>query len=127
MAKWSPVSDASTRPCSWPPGLLSHGMEPQSSDSRFEQPQSLLLDHDKPRSDDRTLWTAALAFRCWRRVSGWRRSGTALGLEKVPVMRHWINCDGLRAGERVDRGNSRVLVGRILVDDGDVALASIRN
>ena len=42
-------------------------------------------------------------------------------------MRLWINCDGLRAGERVDRGNRRVLVGRILVDDRDVALAAIRN
>jgi hypothetical protein len=42
-------------------------------------------------------------------------------------VRHWINCDRLGAGERFHRGNRRVRVGRILVDDCDVALAPIRN
>ena len=42
-------------------------------------------------------------------------------------MRHRIHRDRLRAGERGDCRNRRVLVGRILVHDRDVALAAIRN
>ena len=86
----------------------------------------LLLDHDKPRSYDGALWTAAFALRRWR-IGRWRRSWTTLGLEQVCVVRHGIHCDRLRAGERVNRGNHGVLVGGILVDDSDVALASIGN
>src|SRR5580704_5518953 len=88
-----------------------------------------MLDHDKPGSDDRALRTAATAaLRRWWRGSGWwRRSRTPLRLEEVRVVRFWINSDRLRAGERVDRGNCRVLISRILVDDGDVPLAAIRN
>src|SRR2546428_7924837 len=89
----------------------------------------LLLYDDKPSSDDRTLWAAATSARCrsWRRASGWRRNRTALGLEEVHVVCLRINGDRLRAGERVDRRNHRVLVGRVLVDDRDVALAPIRD
>src|ERR1019366_1567896 len=89
---------------------------------------SSLLNDDKPRSDDWTLWTAAASSRRrWWRASRWRRRRTALGLEEVRVVRHRINGDCLRAGERGYRRNLCVLIGRILVDDRDVALAPIRN
>src|SRR5207248_2497354 len=90
----------------------------------------LLLDNDKPRGNDRTLWTAAtpaLSRGRWRCASSWRRCRTALGLKEVSIVRHRINGDRLRAGERVDGRNHRVVVGRILVDDCDVALTAIRN
>jgi hypothetical protein len=88
----------------------------------------LLLDDYKPGSDDRTLRTAtATSRRRWCRP-GWRRwSRTALGLEEVCVVRLWINCDRLRTSERVYRGNRRVIIRGILVDDCDVALAPVRN
>src|ERR1700719_2102986 len=94
---------------------------------RDEGPRRLLLDHDNPRSDERTLWTAPAtpAWRRRRRAGGWRRSRTALRLEEVHVVRLWISRDRLRSGECVDRGNRRVRVGRILVDDCNVALAPI--
>src|ERR1035438_5932242 len=68
---------------------------------------SSLLDDDKPRRDDWTLWTSATsAFRCRRwRVRWWRRSGTALGLEEVHVVRFRINGDCLSAGECGNRRN----------------------
>src|SRR5260370_36266195 len=68
---------------------------------------------------------AASARRGRWSVGRWRRSGTALGLEEVLVVRLRIDTDGLRAGERGDRRHLRVLVGRILMDDRDVPFASI--
>src|SRR2546425_8269747 len=94
------------------------------------RPESLLFDDDKPRSQDWTLRTAAPSARSrrrWRRASGWSRSWTALGLEEIRVVRHRINGDRLRAGERRDRRNHRVLVGRILMYHRDVALGPVRN
>src|SRR6266852_3850759 len=93
-------------------------------------PRRSALDDDKPRSHNRTLRTAATSARSgrwWRRASRWWWSRTALGLEEIRVVRHRINGDRLRAGERGDSRHHRVLVGRILVDDRDVTLAPIRN
>src|SRR5262245_24862793 len=89
----------------------------------------LLLDNDKPRSHDRTLGTAAASTGSsrWRRACGRRWSGTALRLEQVRVVRLRINSDRLCSGKRIDGGYYGVLIGRILMGDGDVALAAIRN
>src|SRR5438552_1075967 len=76
---------------------------------RHEKPQTLLLHHNEPGSDDRALW-AAPTLRLWLRASGWRRSRTAFGLEEVHVVRLWIDCDRFGAGECVNRRNYGVLV-----------------
>src|ERR1039458_10587946 len=76
----------------------------------FNVVSSSLLDDDKPCSHDWTLWAAATsALRRRFRACGWCRSGTALGLEQVRIVRHRINGDCLRAGERGDRRHLRVL------------------
>src|SRR5262249_23537296 len=89
----------------------------------------LLLDNDKPCSDDRSLWAAAASTRCrrWRRSCRRCGSGTALRLEQVHVVRVRINRDRLCAGKCIDRRYDAVFIGRVLMDDCDVALASIGN
>src|SRR5438105_2908044 len=91
---------------------------------------SLLLDNDKPRSDDRSLRTPATSarYRCrWRRASRWRRNRTALGLKEIRVVGLRIHGDRLRTRDGCDRRHHGVLVWRILVNDCDVAFAAIRN
>src|SRR5262245_26324877 len=89
----------------------------------------LLLDNDKPRSDDRTLWTAAASTGSsrWRRTCGRRGSGTALRLEQVRVVRLRINGDRLCSSKCIDGRQHSIFVGRILMDDRDVAFTAIRN
>src|SRR5262245_76067 len=71
---------------------------------------SLLLDDDKPRSDDRTQRTASSPARRRCRACGRRRSGTALRLEQVSIVRLRIDGNRLCAGKRIDRRYHGVLV-----------------
>src|SRR5262245_16640478 len=99
---------------------------PRSHTSTLSQ-LHLLLDNDKPSSDDRTLWPAAASTwrRRWRGICCRRGSGTALRLEQVGMVRLSIDRDRLRSCKCIDGRYHRVLVGRILMNDRDVALASI--
>src|SRR5262245_30806198 len=87
----------------------------------------LLLDNNKPSRDDRTLWPATASTRCrrWRGICCRRGNGTALRLEQVGMVRLRIDRDRLRSCKCIDGRHHRVLVGRILMYDRDVALASI--
>ena len=86
----------------------------------------LRLHYDKPPSNDWALWAAATAAFFRSRRWG-RRSGTTLWLEEVDVMGLWINRDCLRARKGVHGRHNCVFVGRVLMNHGDVTLASIRN
>jgi PAS domain S-box-containing protein len=87
----------------------------------------LLPDHDKPRRDDRAQWAAATSARWrWRAGIG-SRCRTALWLEEVGVVRRWINSDRLRPGKRCNSVHDCVFVRGVLMNDGHIALAPVRN
>src|SRR5262249_7744785 len=96
---------------------LHGGLQPQAVVKRKRRrgpSPTLVRDDDEPCRDDRALWTAAASStsRCWWRcVRRWRRSGTALGLEEIRVVRLRIDGDRLCTGEGVDGRDRRVLVG----------------
>ena len=87
----------------------------------------LLLNHNEPPRDDRTLRPATPSCRRWRRsrIRWWRRS--PLGLEKIRIVRLGIDADRLRPRKRRDRRRHRVLVGRLLMRHRDIAFRAVGN
>ena len=99
-----------------------------SDDYLYDRSGLLLLDRDKPRGDDRPLRSAAAPPGGWGRRSRWRRrSRTPFGLEEIDVVRLPSTPIVFAPGECCDGVHHRVLVGRILMNHSDVALAAVRN
>src|SRR3989442_11979594 len=95
---------------------------PIVGDGLFMTDSRSVTDREEPRRDHGAARSSAPRRR-WGRARGRRRGRTVLRLEQIRHVLHPVDGDGLGAAHRGDGRHDRVLVRRLLLHDGDVAVA----